>query len=98
MEDSVTSSRAKVLDREAIPYIRLMAMAKPVFPLQIENDLLKSFTIQTIFITIPDSIMHPQQYVSILPGAYNIQIFFSPCSTHSVNLLIAVSFGLRGMG
>lgn len=34
MEDSVTSSRAKVLDREAIPYIRLMAMAKPVFPLQ----------------------------------------------------------------
>lgn len=30
MEDSVTSSRAKVLDREAIPYIRLIAMANPV--------------------------------------------------------------------
>lgn len=35
-EDSVTSSRAKVLDREAMPYIRLMAMAKPVFCLQME--------------------------------------------------------------
>lgn len=44
IEDSVTSSRAKVLDREAIPYIRLMAMAKPVFPLQMGE---KNETVRT---------------------------------------------------
>lgn len=37
MADSVTSSKAKVLDKEAIPYIKLMAMAKPVLLLQIEE-------------------------------------------------------------
>lgn len=33
-----------MLDREAIPYIRLMAMAKPVFPLQMGE---KNETVRT---------------------------------------------------